>query len=87
MKMGMIWQVCEAEQLEDKTNELAVKLASMPTRGFALTKRALNASMNNGLNQQLNYEEDLQRQAGNTYDYKEGIVAFYERREPMFRGF
>jgi 2-(1,2-epoxy-1,2-dihydrophenyl)acetyl-CoA isomerase len=65
---------------------IAINLASMPTRGIALTKQLLNESMNSTLEAQLNREEILQAQAGSTYDYNEGVIAFLEKRKPIFKG-
>jgi 2-(1,2-epoxy-1,2-dihydrophenyl)acetyl-CoA isomerase len=58
----------------------------MPTQGLGLTKKALNASFTNTLEQQLQVEEKLQTQAGSTYDFKEGTTAFLEKRKPVFKG-
>ena len=66
--------------------KLATMLAQMPTKGLALTKRALNASVTNDLEAQLELEEQLQREAGRTSDFEEGVNAFKEKRAPVFRG-
>jgi 2-(1,2-epoxy-1,2-dihydrophenyl)acetyl-CoA isomerase len=58
----------------------------MPTKGLALTKKALNKSLDNNLNSQLNYERDLQVVAGGTGDFSEGVSAFLEKRNPDFKG-
>jgi 2-(1,2-epoxy-1,2-dihydrophenyl)acetyl-CoA isomerase len=58
----------------------------MPTKGLALTKRALNAAATNDLNTQLDLEEALQTKAGKTYDFNEGVQAFLEKRAPDFKG-
>jgi 2-(1,2-epoxy-1,2-dihydrophenyl)acetyl-CoA isomerase len=58
----------------------------MPTRGLGLTKRAINASMSNDLEAQLELEADLQREAGRTHDFAEGVRAFLEKRKPNFTG-
>lgn len=85
-KLGMIYKVYSESEFDDKVDELAKKLAKMPTRGLALTKKALNLSMNNNLDDQLEVEKQLQIAAGNTNDYKEGVQAFLEKRKPDFKG-
>ncbi len=86
LEYGMIYQMHSSELLSDNTLELATKLASMPTKGFGLTKRALNKSLASNLQEQLNLEEVLQAEAAKTSDNKEGIAAFLEKRKPVFTG-
>lgn len=83
---GMIWQCVEDERLKAHAQALAERLASQPGRGVALIKRAINAAGENTLDQQLDLERDLQRLAGRTEDYREGVRAFMEKREPRFKG-
>lgn len=85
-KMGMIYKVYSDEEFYTSSLSLIHQLSSMPTRGLALTKKALNSAMNNPLDQQLDLEEKLQLEAGETYDYKEGVKAFIEKRNPEFLG-
>ncbi len=58
----------------------------MPTKGIGLTKRLLNQSFSNDLTQQLDLEGELQTEAGQSYDYQEGVNAFLEKRKPEFKG-
>ena len=85
-ELGMIYRVVPNDQLEAESMKLAVTLAQMPTKGLALTKRALNESMKNNLEAQLELEENLQREAGRTHDFDEGVAAFKEKRAPTFKG-
>lgn len=83
---GLIWATHEPAELLPKARELAAMLAAQPTRGLGLTKQALNASMTNTLDAQLDLEADLQSSAGRTDDFLEGVTAFREKRKPEFRG-
>ncbi|MFT5920376.1 MAG: 2-(1,2-epoxy-1,2-dihydrophenyl)acetyl-CoA isomerase, partial [Granulosicoccus sp.] len=84
--LGLIYKVYPDEELMDGAMALAKRMAKMPTRGLGLTKKALNYSLRNNLNEQLAVEKDLQGQAGRTADNAEGINAFLEKRKPEFRG-
>ncbi len=86
LEWGMIYQVVPAQVLLEAGTSLAKQLAAMPTRSLALAKKAINASFENDLAAQLALEEDLQRQAGHTADYAEGVRAFLEKRKPVFTG-
>jgi 2-(1,2-epoxy-1,2-dihydrophenyl)acetyl-CoA isomerase len=83
---GLLYDVVPGAVLLDVSRELAKRLAAMPTRGLGLTKRAFNAGFSNDLDTHLLLEEELQREAGQTEDYAEGVRAFMEKRKPNFKG-
>lgn len=84
--IGMIWKVVPGGTLDSEAMNLAEHLAAMPTKGLGLTKRALNASKSNNVDEQLEFEEKMQAEAGRTWDFEEGVAAFREKRKPEFRG-
>lgn len=86
LEWGLIYKVCDASSLIADAFACAQHLATLPTRGLGLTKRAFNRSMGIDLGSQLAYEEEVQREAGRTSDYAEGVKAFIEKRKPVFTG-
>jgi 2-(1,2-epoxy-1,2-dihydrophenyl)acetyl-CoA isomerase len=84
--MGLIHRAVPDASLLLDARALAVRLASQPTRAFAMIKQALNASLTSDLATQLNLEADLQGAAGRTADHAEGVAAFLAKRPPNFRG-
>jgi 2-(1,2-epoxy-1,2-dihydrophenyl)acetyl-CoA isomerase len=85
-RIGMIYKVFPDDEFAAASFKIAEILSQMPTRGLAFTKMALNASFNNCLTEQLQKEDELQYLAAHTYDYNEGVKAFIEKRQPVFKG-
>ena len=85
-RMGMLYKVFNDDVFRQEAMTIATVLSQMPTKGLALTKQILNNSMVNNYNDQLHDEELFQKRAGGTWDYKEGVQAFLEKRKPNFRG-
>lgn len=83
---GLIYRVVDDSELRDEALKLARHLATQPTYGLALIKRAFEASASNSFDEQLELERDLQRLAGRSEDYREGVSAFMAKRTPTFKG-
>lgn len=85
-KMGMIYKVIPFENFENDVNQLASKLANMPTKALGMIKELFNKSLTNTLEDQLALESKLQIEAAQSEDYAEGVAAFIEKRQPNFKG-
>lgn len=84
--MGMIYKMFSDKKFAEASWNIALQLAKMPTKALGFTKKALNYALNNDLPKQLMIEEQLQINASQTEDYKEGVNAFLEKRTPTFKG-
>ena len=85
-KIGMIYKYVDDDKFDDEINLFSEKIGKMPTKGLGLTKRLLNSSFNNNLEEQLTDELNAQIIAGKTNDYNEGVNAFLAKRKPNFKG-
>ena len=85
-KIGMIYKYVDDDKFDDEINLFSEKISKMPTKGLGLTKRLLNSSFNNNLEEQLTDELKAQIVAGKTNDYNEGVNAFLAKRKPNFKG-
>ena len=86
LQFGMIYKIFPVGIFEEEVLKLAKILANMPTIALGLTKKLLNQSLTNNLEQQLQLESDLQIEASSTNDYSEGVASFVEKRKPVFKG-
>jgi 2-(1,2-epoxy-1,2-dihydrophenyl)acetyl-CoA isomerase len=86
LEWGLVSEVVEDEKLAERAAERAAALAAMPTRGIGLTKRLFDHAENATLEEQLELEAQLQTAATKTADFREGVDAFLEKREPRFEG-
>jgi 2-(1,2-epoxy-1,2-dihydrophenyl)acetyl-CoA isomerase len=85
-KMNMIYKALPDTEFNEYVSKFVLQLAQMPTKGLGLTKRAMNQSYDQTLEEQLKTEEILQTEAGQTHDFKEGVTAFLEKRPAQFKG-
>jgi 2-(1,2-epoxy-1,2-dihydrophenyl)acetyl-CoA isomerase len=84
--MNMIYKVFSDETFEEESMKLATMLSQMPTFGLGMTKKLLNESYSNTLEQQLTREGIIQTDCANSEDFKEGVNAFLEKRQAKFIG-
>lgn len=85
-KLGMVYKVFSSENFMEEVNNIARILSNMPTKALGLTKRLLNNSLQNSLDEQLNLESKLQIESAQSEDYSEGVDAFVNKRKPEFKG-
>lgn len=81
---GLVYKV--GDPVLDEARQIAQRLAQMPTRAIGLTKRGFNHALGIDLEVAMAFEENLQREAGRSGDYKEGVKAFLEKRTPNYTG-
>jgi 2-(1,2-epoxy-1,2-dihydrophenyl)acetyl-CoA isomerase len=86
VEYGLIYKAVDPGALMETATATAKYLATQPTVGLGLTKRGFNHSLGVDLDEQLDYEEQLQREAGRSRDYAEGVNAFLAKRKPSFTG-
>jgi len=86
--MNLIYKCVSDNEFDKYVDDTAEKLANMPTVALSLIKKAINRSFYDDelLPLQLELEKELQIKAYETYDYKEGVRAFLEKRKPNFIG-
>jgi 2-(1,2-epoxy-1,2-dihydrophenyl)acetyl-CoA isomerase len=86
LEWGLVSEVVDDERLAARAAERAAELASQPTRGIALSKRLFDHAEHTTLEEQLELEAQLQAAATRTNDFREGVDAFLQKREPRFQG-
>ena len=85
-RWGMIWEAVEDDGFENRWRARARHLAQGPTVAYRNLKRAIRDSWENALDAQLDLEARLQGECGTSRDFKEGVVAFQDKREARFEG-
>ena len=86
LEWGLVSEVVPDDRLAERAAERAAELAALPTRGIGLTKRLFDHAETATLDEQLEFEAQLQAAATQTADFREGVSAFLEKRQPNFEG-
>ena len=83
---GLIWKCVEDDALDSEVDAVAAKLASLPPLGQAAIKSIIRSTWDRSLDEELHLQRDEMRRLGFTEDYREGVAAFLEKRQPNFTG-
>ena len=83
---GMIWEAVADEEFAQHWRDRAAHLANGPTEAYARVKKIIRSSFDNDLEKQLLLEAKLQGECGKTHDFREGVLAFLDKRAANFEG-
>ncbi|MCV2875729.1 enoyl-CoA hydratase-related protein [Rhodobacteraceae bacterium XHP0102] len=86
VEMGLIWKSVPASQFEAEWRSRATTLAQGPSLAYGKIKSALRAAATQGLEAQMMQEAAAQGALGRSRDFKEGVLAFNDKRKPKFEG-
>jgi 2-(1,2-epoxy-1,2-dihydrophenyl)acetyl-CoA isomerase len=85
-KLGFINEIVPAEKLDEVTLQWAHRLANGPTLAYARTKKLFFDALSVPLREHLENERQMQVKSAETEDYKRGVFALIDKKEPEFIG-
>ena len=83
-RIGLIWRCVDDAALAAEVEAIANRLAAMPSRALAETRRAMAKADHMTLSDALSMEAEAQGRMGLSHDYLEGVSAFFAKRPPVF---
>jgi 2-(1,2-epoxy-1,2-dihydrophenyl)acetyl-CoA isomerase len=86
LDIGLVNQVLPADSFPQQAEAYTQRLAALPTRALAATKRLIRDGLDSDLETALRAEGKAQAEMGQTEDHLEGVTAFAEKREARFTG-
>ncbi len=86
LRLGLVNRVIPQEEFHAQVAEYAERLSKNAPLALAAIKASVHYALRNGLDDVLTYEMDEQRRMTRTEDVREGIAAFLEKREPVYKG-
>ena len=86
LAIGLVDEVLPADQIAARAEEIATKLASGPTKAYGEMRRLFTSVEDQPLEAQLELEAQALARCAGTEDAREAIIAFTEKRKPVFKG-
>lgn len=85
-RLGLVNRVIPQEEFRSQVAEYAERLAKNAPLALAAIKTSIHRALGSSLDETLTYEMDEQRRMSRTQDFREGVAAFLEKREPVYKG-
>ena len=86
LRLGLVNRLIPQEEFRSQVTDYAERLAKNAPLALAAIKASIHRALGSNLDEVLTYEMAEQRRMGRTEDFREGVAAFLEKREPVYKG-